>query len=709
MASKILYTDNFEFSTDQLAQAAWVTDASGLELDYMEYATAEAAQAAYPSSDFAPPSWDLLDEAFANLDDWTDISTGDASVSISPAGQCKHDTGANSAANNDKARLEQVISSIPNTFTVEIKVYHDALGTLAAVDFFRLYIYQADEYLDVNWSSDGLFIRDTDSGVTEVGTDLVKHGGSAEWQTWRFVVTFTSVTGEGTCDVYLNDSTHNWEKVGTTIPCSQEDVVTDGLIRLDQFGYGTNNRITHTDHIKIYDGLQPPSLQCYSEDTIKQQGSYSLKAIAAQTDSLNDTLTKSGLSIDLSGKDALKLDVRAGRTGRNLEVQLRDTGYSSILNEDCSDISDWIDADAVNGESTQVTFDAKSCFKFDTNVAAENNGAERTRNISIADNFNVELNVYLDAVSADTSNAFRIVVSNTNTQLLVSFQSNGLFIYDGSSYNKVGTDLTQQDVWQKWRFEVRGANYLTAKCDVYLNDELKASNIDCSYQTPTSNRILLQLKGYNDNDRIAYLDYINIDTGVHRKSINITSVDTFQEITWDISNIVDTDKDVIDKIIFKILNADAANTFYIDNFRAPESLQCYSEDTIKVQGDYSLKVLAAQTGSLNKTLTKTLTDYLDYSIQDVIKFDIRASRTGSNIKLKIHDVGGDTQEHTINIASANEWQTETYDITGITGTKRDQIDKIIIEISNADFANTIYIDNLYSKVIVETAYTWMGG
>lgn len=34
------------------------------------------------------------------------------------------------------------------------------------------------------------------------------------------------------------------------------------------------------------------NFQSYSESTIKQQGSYSLKVVAAQTDSLNDTLTK---------------------------------------------------------------------------------------------------------------------------------------------------------------------------------------------------------------------------------------------------------------------------------------------------------------------------------------------------------------------------------------------------------------------------------
>ncbi|KKN22918.1 hypothetical protein LCGC14_0910280 [marine sediment metagenome] len=140
---------------------------------------------------------------------------------------------------------------------------------------------------------------------------------------------------------------------------------------------------------------------------------------------------------------------------------------------------------------------------------------------------------------------------------------------------------------------------------------------------------------------------------------------------------------------------------------AIKDLQCYSEDTIKQQGSYSLKI-EANTDTLNDTLTKTLTDYLDYSIMDVLKFEVRASRTGSNIKLKLHDIDGDTQEHTINIASADTWQTEIWDISGISATKRDQIDKFIIEIINADVANEIYIDNLFSKTIVETSHTWVG-
>ncbi len=260
------------------------------ELDYMEYANDAAAQAAYVSDDFEPASWDLLDEDCSGIGDWVDDDNGNGVSEVSPAGQFKFNSGSTGAGHY--AYRNRDIGSLPNTFTAEIKVYHDVLGTRSDTDTFILDCSQADETFRAFFNTDGLFVNDTDSGFTEVGTDLVKHGGSAEWQTWRFLVTFTGVTGEGTCDVYLKDSTHNWEKVGTAIPCSSEYVYDDGVIELIQYGHTSANRISHMDYLKIASGLQVPSLQCYSEGSIKEQGSYSLKIEAIQTGSLNKKLTR---------------------------------------------------------------------------------------------------------------------------------------------------------------------------------------------------------------------------------------------------------------------------------------------------------------------------------------------------------------------------------------------------------------------------------
>lgn len=73
--------------------------------------------------------------------------------------------------------------------------------------------------------------------------------------------------------------------------------------------------------------LDHSRLDCYSESSIKNQGSYSLKAFAKQTDSLNDTLTKTiGAPIDLTDIDTIKFDIYASRTGANIKIGIHDTG-----------------------------------------------------------------------------------------------------------------------------------------------------------------------------------------------------------------------------------------------------------------------------------------------------------------------------------------------------------------------------------------------
>ena len=69
------------------------------------------------------------------------------------------------------------------------------------------------------------------------------------------------------------------------------------------------------------------ALQSYSEDTIKTQGTYSLKAIAKQTESLNDTLTRTvDPTISLAGLTQIKFDVYALRTGSHIKIGFHDSG-----------------------------------------------------------------------------------------------------------------------------------------------------------------------------------------------------------------------------------------------------------------------------------------------------------------------------------------------------------------------------------------------
>lgn len=145
-----------------------------------------------------------------------------------------------------------------------------------------------------------------------------------------------------------------------------------------------------------------------------------------------------------------------------------------------------------------------------------------------------------------------------------------------------------------------------------------------------------------------------------------------------------------------------AQAAYVSNSAA--NLQVYSEATIKTEGGFALKGVAAITASLNKTLTRTLTglEYvLNLSYCDAVSFDIRASRTGSNIKIGLHDAGGTTTEITPTIAVADTWQTVTWDLSAVANADKDAVDSIILTIVNADAANTFYLDNF--KVVGSTA------
>lgn len=470
---KLLYTDMMEFSTDNLAQAAYVSNAAGLEVDYQEYTTDGAAQAAYVSSDIGDSTF------YLQLLNNNSQSVGDDS--------------------NEEYRRAWNFVLTESTLITRVDQYLNAnIGTPTGQLTIKI------ETNNNNIPSGTLANANAVKAITTT---------ASAWNNWVFAVPFVLSAGTYWVRFYCDDQgTSNSFRLAV-----QENGTTNGA-------YSNNGGSTWAPHSgKWYTSkVYTISLQDYSEGSIKNQGTYSLKVLAQATASLNDTLTKSGMSLNLSDVSELKIDLYASRTGTNIQIQIHDSG---------------------------------------------------------------------------------------------------------------GTSST--------------------------------------------------------------------------KNITISSANTWETTVWDISEIANANKDNIDSIIIKIINADAINTFYVDNFRATESLQCYSEATIKQQGSYSLKILST-TGALNKTLTKTLTDYLDYSIQDVIKFDIRASRTGSNIKIQIHDVGGTTSEHTIDILSADTWQTETWILSAITSGDRDQIDKIIIKISNADASNTIYIDNLYTQVIVENTFVWIG-
>ena len=124
------------------------------------------------------------------------------------------------------------------------------------------------------------------------------------------------------------------------------------------------------------------------------------------------------------------------------------------------------------------------------------------------------------------------------------------------------------------------------------------------------------------------------------------------------------------------------------------NLTCFSESTIKVQGSYSLKGIALITDSLNDTLTRTIDPTISLLNQDIVRFDVRASRTGTNIQLQLRDSGLTLSTHNINIKTVDTWQTEFWNLGQVALADKDAIDRIVLKITNADADNTFYVDNI---------------
>jgi hypothetical protein len=135
----------------------------------------------------------------------------------------------------------------------------------------------------------------------------------------------------------------------------------------------------------------------------------------------------------------------------------------------------------------------------------------------------------------------------------------------------------------------------------------------------------------------------------------------------------------------------------------------YSEPSVVQEGSYALKINCS-TLSLNDTVTKTCSPTWNLSGQNDLKIWVRASRTGTNFKLGIHDSGGTTTESNIAITEADTWELKTIDISAVADADKDAIDSIILTITNADADNTIYLDYLIADNVTfpDAKYVYHG-
>lgn len=193
----------------------------------------------------------------------------------------------------------------------------------------------------------------------------------------------------------------------------------------------------------------------------------------------------------------------------------------SKLDDDCTSLADWADVVfggiteySVRPEATQTTYDGKSCFRLFGGTAdlAESVGIRLMRNMGSFGSFTTfEISVYHDLVGSSFSDGFMLYIFNGATYFHATFTTGGLKIYDGASHNEVGTDLVSLDTWQDWKFII---NWAAQTVDVYLDDVLQASGVDCSAASATtSGTVYIDQFSYAGgvNSCSTYIDSIQID------------------------------------------------------------------------------------------------------------------------------------------------------------------------------------------------------
>lgn len=251
-----------------------------VEIDYMEYSTDALAQAAYVTNGTFRSNADIDDEDMAVITDWsdTDQDTGVSSQVTFDGKSClklESGTGATFAY----AGRSQDIGSFGARTVVSINLYFDSIGTLAGNDMLQFVICNGTKRCDFRFASDGLYVY-TSSAFAEIGTDLVTQDA---WHEWTFDLNWSAYTFNTYIDKALTVS-------GSAF--GQNDASANGLTYFAQYGLSrTVTRISYVDWFKAGSAFAG-GLESYSEASIKNQGDYSLKGIAAITDSLNKTLTK---------------------------------------------------------------------------------------------------------------------------------------------------------------------------------------------------------------------------------------------------------------------------------------------------------------------------------------------------------------------------------------------------------------------------------
>lgn len=320
----------------------------------------------------------------------------------------------------------------------------------------------------------------------------------------------------------------------------------------------------------------------------------------------------------------------------------------------------WIDNDAGDGVSTLVTYDGNKCFKMDSGSAGSGNYARRNINTGVAFSSNTVVSVEwyhesLGVFSGDGDDARLLVYVIEDLILHCGWGTDGLYIFDGASWNEVGTDLVKTGEWQYWSFDIKASlgDLGNAVCDVYLNGEKVVVDADCSYNAgsnPTAWLYFYQYGNTSDNN-ISYFNYI------------ICGSDHIVTARANNTYLNDDCSDILDWVDVSTGDASFTQTSY-------DGEDCYKADSGPTAGSGHRAIIYQNLGSFGNTVYVSVFMYsdalglsndTDYHQFIVYKETCRLLVQWSSDGLFIHD-GVDWNEVETDIVLQDSWHEWTFEI-----------------------------------------------
>ena len=367
-------------------------------------------------------------------------------------------------------------------------------------------------------------------------------------------------------------------------------IISAGLLEIDYMEYATDGAAQ-----SAWVSSDATPLQSYSESTIKTQGDYALKLLAT-TDALNETVTKTltgGDILDLTGKNTIKLDARSTGTGSNLEMSIRDSG-----NENSGNLFIEVETDITDKNGTHTITAAGDAAISKAQFSGYNNSSasvyldgtgdylemDSHADFTWSGDFTTDLFVRFSVLGAGNPGLIDMWADNPNAAsykfaVVVNDAYNGIDVFANGTWiiNSGDISLTT-GTWYHIAVAKSGNN-----TKLFVNGVQKGSTYPTAFTTLTPTTV--EIGRWNNSTAInAYMDNIRIVKGTalwtsgfnltdaellyakyQTHTINISSADTYQTDSWDISGVSDADKNAIDQLQFKVLNAGSARDFYIDN------------------------------------------------------------------------------------------------------------------------------------------------